>query len=1346
MASTYSTNLKIELQATGENSGTWGSITNTNLGTALEQAIVGYGNPSFASDANLTLTYTDTNAAQAARALVLNVTSAVSLTATRELVVPTIQKQYIVQNNTTGSQSITVKTSGGTGITVPNGRKAHLYVDGTNVIQMFDFVDINGGAIDGTTVGASSASTGAFTTLTASGAVTFSATTQNISLGASQTTGTFVLGGTAATGAITLDASTKTHTLNVGSGATENALTKTINIGTGGVSGSTTTMTIGSANGTTITLNGTVTAATFNSTTIDTTNLEVTNIKAKDGTAVAVLTDSTGATDFSKAFTLSATTQNISLGASQTTGTFVLGGTAATGAITLDASTKTHTLNVGSGATENALTKTINIGTSGVSGSTTTMTIGSANGTTTTINGAITASATTQNISLGASQTTGTFTAGGTAATGTITIDASTKAHTLNVGSGATESATTKTINFGTAGVSGSTTTINLGSAVSGSTTGLTINAVSTLTPIARTSGATSYFTLTTPADTTRTASTESIGANFTAATRQWATGALTLQRERVFAAPTYAFVGASTLTTAINVDIATPAAGTNATITNAYALRAGASLFTGTLNIVGAGTAGSTQAISFNGSTPVDTLVTTSSGDVGLGTSTPTQKLDVRGSFYVERNTNPTNGLVAALTNQTTSSNNGCKLSFDVYNIGSAAVGVPTDNAGLAFYTNGVTSEKMRLDASGNLGIGTSSPSSFSGYTTVSVNNATNGGIYNILVNGTETARLQAFSGVFNVSAKGASTVLTFETNGSERMRLDSSGNLGLGVTPSAWGSGWPALQVFRAVMHSNTSDGRASFGNNYYVDGTDARYIATAAATQLMQASGEYRFFNAPSGTAGNAITFTQAMTLDADGDLGIGTTSPAYKLEVNGVGGVNTSNANAAEFHIKNTSASARDWVLLSTGSAWAGGGQTGYFNIYDNTAAQQRLTIDTSGNLGLGVTPTTIVGASGVNGQGFQTNSLTISAYAGTDQTYFATNANTTSYAGGWTYRVTAAATRYDQSSGSHIWYTAPSGTAGTAISFTQAMTLDASGNLGVGATTVSPTGLAILSGGQGKGVLVARNATGSPTSGQSLGSYAFKGIMDGVNSNVAAEAMIEAVAAENQSGSTAATNLLFYTKPSGVGPGSSPTERARITSGGYFKASDTGTYNNSTGSFHELYQTSSSEPAVVVTLQNASYVGNGLFVEAARNTTNNSFYAINYYNSGAVAFKFRVADSGNVTNTNGTYGTISDQKMKTDIVDAGSQWSDIKALRFRKFKMKDDPSGLVQLGVVAQEVELTSPGLVDEHQDRDAEGNDLGTTTKSVKTSVLLMKAAVALQEAMARIETLEAEVAALKGA
>jgi len=166
MASTYS-DLKFELIGTGDQSGTWGTTTNDNIGTAVEQAITGFGNPIFTTDANLTISLTNTVALQTARALVLNATSSGSLTATRELVVPTIEKQYIVQNNTSGSQSITVKTSAGTGITISNGRKAHLYVDGTNVIQMFDFVDINGGAIDGTPVGAASATTGAFTTLNA---------------------------------------------------------------------------------------------------------------------------------------------------------------------------------------------------------------------------------------------------------------------------------------------------------------------------------------------------------------------------------------------------------------------------------------------------------------------------------------------------------------------------------------------------------------------------------------------------------------------------------------------------------------------------------------------------------------------------------------------------------------------------------------------------------------------------------------------------------------------------------------------------------------------------------------------------------------------------------------------------------------------------------------------------------------------------------------------------------------------------------------------------------------------------------------------------------------------------
>jgi hypothetical protein len=140
MASTYST-LKIELIGTGEQQGTWGTTTNTNLGTALEEAIVGRATANFTTDADLTLTLTNSNATQVARNFVLNVTSGVSLTATRNLIVPTIEKPYIVQNNTTGGQSIVVKTTAGTGITVPSGKIGFLYTDATNVVTAFDYFD-----------------------------------------------------------------------------------------------------------------------------------------------------------------------------------------------------------------------------------------------------------------------------------------------------------------------------------------------------------------------------------------------------------------------------------------------------------------------------------------------------------------------------------------------------------------------------------------------------------------------------------------------------------------------------------------------------------------------------------------------------------------------------------------------------------------------------------------------------------------------------------------------------------------------------------------------------------------------------------------------------------------------------------------------------------------------------------------------------------------------------------------------------------------------------------------------------------------------------------------------------
>ena len=120
--------------------------------------------------------------------------------------------------------------------------------------------------------------------------------------------------------------------------------------------------------------------------------------------------------------------------------------------------------------------------------------------------------------------------------------------------------------------------------------------------------------------------------------------------------------------------------------------------------------------------------------------------------------------------------------------------------------------------------------------------------------------------------------------------------------------------------------------------------------------------------------------------------------------------------------------------------------------------------------------------------------------------------------------------------------ASSSTSGTAIQIT-------SGNdVGFGTTAPNPTQVAVETGGGNKGVMLARNASGggSPTNAQDFGSFGWKGIMDGTNSMSAAEAKIVATAAENHSGTAAGTNMDFYTKEAGVGPGSAPAKSATIS--------------------------------------------------------------------------------------------------------------------------------------------------------------------------------------------------------
>ena len=175
MASTYS-DLKIELIGTGEQSGTWGTTTNTNFSTAISEAITGTADVAFSS-ADVTLTLTNTNAAQTARNLRLNLTGTSG--GARNLILGSgcqIEKFYLINN--TLADAVTVKNTSGTGVAVPAATAMLVFNNAVDVVNPLTYftgtlvsssATITGGTINGTAIGGSTAAAGSFTSLAASG-------------------------------------------------------------------------------------------------------------------------------------------------------------------------------------------------------------------------------------------------------------------------------------------------------------------------------------------------------------------------------------------------------------------------------------------------------------------------------------------------------------------------------------------------------------------------------------------------------------------------------------------------------------------------------------------------------------------------------------------------------------------------------------------------------------------------------------------------------------------------------------------------------------------------------------------------------------------------------------------------------------------------------------------------------------------------------------------------------------------------------------------------------------------------------------------------------------------------
>ena len=617
---------------------------------------------------------------------------------------------------------------------------------------------------------------------------------------------------------------------------------------------------------------------------------------------------------------------------------------------------------------------------------------------------------------------------------------------------------------------------------------------------------------------------------------------------------------------------------------------------------------------------------------------------------------------------------------------------------------------------STGRVGVGTISPGRTLDVNGVIRSDGTSGGL--------------AFGGNSSTPSEGAAiyrpanSTLAFVTDSSERMRLDSAGNVGIGTISPATDISGSAQGL--SVAHSNVAflsiENTAASGKRYTLYANDSGSLVT---------------YDEDANAA--------RMLIDSSGNLGLGTVSPSRKLHV------------------------ASSFIRVDDGYGLDSSGSTekvvldnGFISLTTNSSEQMRL--DSSGRLGLGTaSPGALVHLKNNSPFIRFTDSVDDTHYAHigySDSSIFVIDADAGNAKTGSAIQFkvdNAEAMRLDSSGQLGVGETIPdekvhiktsatnsrikientsTGQAGLVLlnstkrfdfqvngdalqfydstSATERMRIDSSGRLLVGRTSIPTSADATnskltLSDASGANLIIARDDI-TIDSGDYLGGIEWHGNDNG-DSYWNEVASIYAAADAQHFSTQTPTRLVFST----CGTNLTNTEQMRIdSSGSSFNRGDLDSHTSVSG----------------------ASAGTSYFLYRGRrgSTILGSTTA------------FIVWSNGDVQNTNNSYTAISDAKLKENIVDATSQWDDLKSIQIRKYNFKEETGHQThtQLGVVAQEVELVSPGLVTESPDRDEEGNDLGTTTKSVNYSVLYIKAVKALQEAMDRIETLESEVAALK--
>jgi hypothetical protein len=704
-------------------------------------------------------------------------------------------------------------------------------------------------------------------------------------------------------------------------------------------------------------------------------------------------------------------------------------------------------------------------------------------------------------------------------------------------------------------------------------------------------------------------------------------------------------------------------------TVTNAVTLSGGTANGVAYLNGSKVVTSGS--ALTFDGT------------NLKLGTTSSTNKLLIDTAVTSGGNLQLPRGGFIGFSNAADSGNseyvfaNSGSLDFGVdgstrYSIGSTGVAI-WSVAG---------SEQMRLTSTG-LGIGTSSP--LDELDVVSANATYRNRIRN---SGANEATL-----LFQNSSTGTATndglflgilggmdaylwnyennPIIFGTNNTERMRLDSSGNLGLGVTPSAW-SGFTSFDV-GTYGSFYTSGGFAStgLGSNAYYNGTNWIYKTSAPAFRFdTDLNKGFAWYSTSTGTAGDAITFTQAMTLDASGNLGIGETNPTSRLHVsftsNSVDNVlqiqqkGNNTASGLTLAANDNNGAGYNFIRsLTTGGTthWQISGGVATSTLAFSTGGSERMRIDSSGNVGIGTTsPSTkfnVVGSSSVADASVQivqsgnyVCQLSFSNGYGNREGIVFRSDGSSSYTSFGIINTQTALT----------FATAPyniGGTSDLSTDWTERVRIDSSGNMGIGTSSPSTYGRIVSSGG----------TISLVTDTASQRRLSFWSTANGNSENAY-------IQVQNDGSTTNTGEMLFATRPAG----GSLTERARITAGGNFFVGAT-----TVGSDANYFACSPGNAF--------SDFGHGSGVASGIS------YTRFLYAGGVI---------GSITQSGTTavlYNTTSDQRLKENIQDAENASTLIDSLQVRQFDWKADGSHQ-RYGFIAQELATVAPEAV--HQPADPE--------------------------------------------